>query len=35
MSSDKADHRPLDSAFEVVLSETQLPVDETKLNGLI
>ena len=35
MSSDKADHRPPDRASEVVLAETQLPVHETKLNGLI
>jgi len=35
MSSDKADHRPPDRAFEVALPETQLPIHETKLNGLI
>ena len=35
MSSDKADHRPPDPAFEVVLPETQLHAHETKLNGLI
>jgi len=34
MSLDKADHRPPDLAFEVVLPKTQLHVHETKLNGL-